>query len=49
MNKTVINIADTFIDIIVASKQKPQFGQVELLADSYNIELGRFSPPNSQN
>ncbi len=36
----VASIADLCMDIIVASSSRPEFGQVELLADHYHLDLG---------
>jgi ribokinase len=36
----VVTIADVCADLIVVGQHKPRFGQVELLADSYALELG---------
>lgn len=36
----VMAIADLCMDIIVAGSSKPEFGQVELLADAYQLDLG---------
>ncbi|MBN9384277.1 MAG: carbohydrate kinase family protein [Chitinophagaceae bacterium] len=36
----VMAIADLCMDIIVASSSPPEFGQVELLADAYQLDLG---------
>ncbi len=40
----VANIADIFADVVIAGREKPSFGQVETLADSYEIELGGSGP-----
>ncbi len=40
----VVNIADVFADVVITGHQKPSFGQVETLAESYEIELGGSGP-----
>jgi sugar/nucleoside kinase (ribokinase family) len=40
----VINVADICTDVVIAGREKPSFGQVETLADSYEIELGGSGP-----
>jgi sugar/nucleoside kinase (ribokinase family) len=37
-------IADIFADVVIKGDEKPTFGQVETLADSYEIELGGSGP-----
>lgn len=36
----VTAVADLFLDVIMMGPQKPVFGQVELLMDDYDLELG---------
>lgn len=36
----VLAIADLCMDIVIASSSRPEFGQVELLADHYELDLG---------
>lgn len=36
----IMAVADLFLDVIIMGPQKPVFGQVELLVDDYDLELG---------
>ncbi len=40
MKFDTLSIADIFADLILVAPNKPQFGQVELFADSYDFEVG---------
>ena len=40
----VVNVADIFADVVITGHEKPSFGQVETLAESYEIELGGSGP-----
>ena len=40
----VVNVADIFADVVITGHDKPSFGQVETLAESYEIELGGSGP-----
>ena len=40
----VINVADIFADVVITGHEKPSFGQVETLAESYEVELGGSGP-----
>lgn len=40
----ILAIADVFADVVITGKEKPEFGQVEKLSDSYEIELGGSAP-----
>ncbi len=44
MTFDVANIADIFADLVITGPDKPSFGQVETLADSYEVELGGSGP-----
>jgi ribokinase len=44
MKYDVMAIADLFADIVIVSREKPEFGQTEKLADAYVIELGGSAP-----
>src|SRR5664279_179268 len=36
----VMSVADLCLDILISGSQKPEFNQVELLADDYMLDLG---------
>lgn len=40
----VAAVADLFADIIVRGREAPRFGQAEVFADSYSIEVGGSAP-----
>jgi ribokinase len=40
MHFDTASIADLFADLVVVGTEKPEFGQVERLADSYTLEVG---------
>ncbi len=44
MKFDVANIADIFADLVITGPEKPAFGQVETLADTYEVELGGSGP-----
>ena len=44
MKYDVMAIADLFADVVIVGREKPEFGQVEKLADAYVIELGGSAP-----
>jgi len=44
MEYDVIAVADIFADVIIVSKNKPEFDQVEKMAEGYALELGGSAP-----
>lgn len=40
----ILAIADVFADVVITGKEKPEFGQVEKISESYEIELGGSAP-----
>ena len=44
MKFDIANIADVFADVVIKGREKPSFGQVETLADDYELELGGSGP-----
>ncbi len=40
----VVNIADISADVVITGQEKNRFGQVETLADAYEVELGGSGP-----
>ena len=40
----MVNVADIFADVVITGDEKPSFGQVETLAESYETELGGSGP-----
>jgi sugar/nucleoside kinase (ribokinase family) len=44
MKYDVMAVGDVFADVVIVGREKPEFGQVEKLADTYEIELGGSAP-----
>jgi sugar/nucleoside kinase (ribokinase family) len=40
----IVNVADISADLVITGQEKPSFGQVETLAESYELELGGSGP-----
>lgn len=40
----VVSVADLFADVVVVGREHPRFGQMEVLADTYEIEVGGSAP-----
>lgn len=40
----IVNVADISADLVITGPEKPAFGQVETLAESYEVELGGSGP-----
>lgn len=44
MRYDVVNVADLCADVVITGHEKPLFGQVETLAETYEVELGGSGP-----